>query len=60
MGMPAGGRHIVSIARDAFRMDMLEPGVFDGLQLPAKGGIAGDCAFLPALGAALAASEVKA
>ena len=58
MGLPAGGRHVVSIAKDALRMDLLAPGVFDGLQLPAKGEIAADCAFLPALGAALAASEV--
>ena len=57
-GLPAGGRHVGALAHDAFKMELLQPGVFDGLQLPPKGGIEGDCAFLPALGAALAASEV--
>ena len=57
-GLPAGGRHVGALAHDAFKMELLQPGVFDGLQLPPKGGIEGDCAFRPALGAALAASEV--
>ena len=57
-GLPAGGRHVGALAHDAFKMELLQPGVFDGLQMPPKGGIKGDCAFLPALGAALAASEV--
>ena len=58
-GLPAGGMHIAALAHDAFKMDIFQPGVFDGLQQPPKGKIAGDCAFLPALGAALAASEVQ-
>lgn len=57
-GLPAGGRHVGALAHDAFKMELFQPGVFDGLQLPPKGGVNGDCAFLPALGAALAASEV--
>lgn len=59
VGLPAGGRHVAALAHDAFKMDVFQPGVFDGLQQPPKGEIAGDCAFLPALGAALAASEVQ-
>ena len=59
MGLPAGARHVCSFAHDAFRMDLFQPGLFDGLQLPAKGEVKPDCAFLPALGAALAASEVE-
>ena len=59
-GLPFGGLHVRSFARDTFRMELVEPGVFDGIQQPPKGGeIKGDCAFLPALGAALAASEVE-
>ncbi|MBR2838103.1 MAG: hypothetical protein IKE55_04955 [Kiritimatiellae bacterium] len=58
-GLPAGGQHVRSFARESFHMELLEPGVFDGIQQPPKGEIAGDCAFLPALGAALAASEVE-
>ena len=58
-GLPAGGRHVGALAHDAFKMELLQPGVFDGLQMPPKGGIDGDGAFLPALGAALAASEVE-
>ena len=59
VGLPAGGRHVSAFAHDAFRMDLFQPGIFDGLQLPATGAIKADCAFLPALGAALAASEVE-
>ena len=59
VGLPAGGRHVAALAHDTFKMDVFQPGVFDGLQQPTKGEIAGDCAFLPALGAALAASEVQ-
>lgn len=59
VGLPAGGRHVSAFAHDAFRMDLFQPGIFDGLQLPAKGEIKADSAFLPALGAALAASEVE-
>ena len=59
VGLPAGGRHVSAFAHDAFRMDLFQPGIFDGLQLPAKGEVKADCAFLPALGAALAASEVE-
>ena len=58
-GLPSGGMHVAALARDAFRMEVFQPGVFDGLQQPPKGEIAGDCAFLPAFGAALAASEVE-
>ena len=58
-GLPMGGRHVAALARDAFHMEMFQPGVFDGFQMPTKGGVAADCAFLPALGAALAASEVS-
>ena len=58
-GLPVGGRHVAALARDSFRMELFQPGVFDGLAQPPKGEIAGDCAFLPALGAALAASEVE-
>ena len=56
-GLPAGGMHVCALAHDAFKMELVQPGVFDGLVQPAKGEIAGDCAFLPALGAALAATE---
>ena len=56
-GLPAGGGHVAALAHDAFKMELLRPGVFDGLVQPPKGEIAGDCAFLPALGAALAATE---
>ena len=59
VGLPAGGRHVCALAHDAFRMELFQPGVFDGLHKPAKGDIKEDCAFLPALGAALAASEVE-
>ena len=58
-GLPVGGRHVAALARDSFSMELFQPGVFDGLAQPPKGEIAGDCAFLPALGAALAASEVE-
>ena len=57
-GLPAGGRHVGALAHDAFKMELFQPGVFDGLQPPPKGEVKGDSAFLPALGAALAASEV--
>ena len=56
-GVPSGGRHVISLAHDAFKMELFQPGVFDGLQQPPKGDLAGDCAFLPALGAAIAATE---
>ena len=59
MGLPMGSMYWQSFAKDSFRMELVAPGVFDGLQQPSKGEIAGDCAFLPALGAALAASEVE-
>ena len=58
-GLPAGARHVCAFAHDAFRMDLFQPGLFDGMQLPQKGEVKEDCAFLPALGAALAASEVE-
>ena len=58
-GLPAGGRHVSAFAHDAFKMELFQPGVFDGFAQPPKGDIAGDCAFLPALGAALAASKVE-
>ena len=60
MGLPLGAAHVCSFARDAFKIEMAQPGVFDGLQPPPKGEVAADWAFLPALGAALAASEVEA
>ena len=59
LGLPMGGRYWQSFAKESFRVELVVPGVFDGLQQPSKGEIAGDCAFLPALGAALAASEVE-
>lgn len=59
LGLPQGSGHVCSFARDIFRIEMFQPGVFDGLQQPPKGEIASDWAFLPALGAALAASEVE-
>lgn len=59
LGLPQGSGHVCAFARDSFRIEMFQPGVFDGLQPPPKGEIAADWAFLPALGAALAASEVE-
>ena len=58
MGLPVGAAHVCAFARDSFKIEMSQPGVFDGLQLPAKGEVAPDWAYLPALGAALAASGV--
>lgn len=58
MGLPVGAAHVCAFARDSFKIEMSQPGVFDGLQLPAKGEVAQDWAYLPALGAALAASGV--
>lgn len=58
-GLPAGGRHVCSFARDSFGFELVQPGVFDGIQQAQKSGIPGDCAFLPALGAALAALEAE-
>ena len=59
MGIPLGAAHVCAFARDAFKIEMAQPGVFDGLQMPPKGAISADWAFLPALGAALAASGVE-
>ena len=59
MGIPLGAEHVCAFARDSFKIEMLQPGVFDGLQPPPKGEVAADWAFLPALGAALAASGVR-
>ncbi|MBO7683581.1 MAG: hypothetical protein J6T51_02520 [Kiritimatiellae bacterium] len=59
LGLPQGGGHVCAFARDAFRIEMFQPGIFDGLQPPPRGDVAADWAFLPALGAALAASEVE-
>ena len=57
-GLPRGARHVSACAQGAFKMELFQPNVFDGLQPPAKEEVKDDCAFLPALGAALAASEV--
>ena len=59
LGLPQGSGHVCAFARDAFRIEMFQPGIFDGLQPPPKGEISADWAFLPALGAAFAASEVE-
>ena len=59
LGLPVGVEHVCAFARDSFKMELSQPGVFDGLQLPPKGEVAADWAFLPALGAALAASGVE-
>ena len=59
MGLPLGAAHVCAFARDTFKIEMSQPGVFDGLQPPPKGEVAADWAFLPALGAALAASGVE-
>ena len=60
MGLPVGGKHVCSFAKESFHMELFEPGVFDGIQPPPKSTVTSDCAFLPALGAAIAASEVDA
>ncbi|MBR3223346.1 MAG: hypothetical protein IKF72_14095 [Kiritimatiellae bacterium] len=60
MGLPVGGKHVCSFAKESFHMELFEPGVFDGIQPPPKDTVTSDCAFLPALGAAIAASEVVA
>lgn len=57
-GMPRGSAHVAAFARDAFRMELFQPKVFEGLLQPPKAEIKDDCAFLAALGAALAASEI--
>ena len=59
MGLPVGVEHVCAFARDSFKIEMSQPGVFDGLQSPSKGEVAPDWAYLPALGAALAASGVR-
>lgn len=60
MGLPVGGKHVCSFAKESFHMELFEPGLFDGIQPPPKSTVTSDCAFLPALGAAIAASEVEA
>ena len=57
-GLPRGARHVSACAQGTFKMELFQPNVFDGFQPPPKGEVKDDCAFLPALGAALAASEV--
>ena len=68
MGLSAGAAYWCKYAQESHRLELAAPGVFDGLDFPAKpkpGEIdesvqTGSTAlFLPALGAALAAAEVE-
>lgn len=67
LGLPAGAAYWRRFALESHRLDLAAPGVFEGVEFPAKakpGEIdaaaqgADATAFLPALGAALAAAEV--